>query len=44
MKKKIDIASVPELTTSVGLYGSLRQKEVGGPLCLGVFVAIMIAL
>ena len=44
MKKKIDIANVPELTTSVGLNGSLRQKEVGGPLCLGVFVAIMIAL
>ena len=44
MKKKIDIAAIPELNTSVGLNGSLRQKEVGGPLCLGVFVAIMIAL
>lgn len=44
MKKKIDIAAIPELDTSVGLNGSLRQKEVGGPLCLGLFVAIMIAL
>ena len=44
MKKKIDIANVPELTTSVGLNGSLRQKEVGGPLCLGVVIAIIIGL
>ena len=44
MKKKIDIASVPELQTSVGMHGSLKQKEVGGPVCLGVFFAIVIAL
>ena len=44
MKKKIDIAAIPELNTSVGMNGSLRQKEVGGPLCLGLFVAVMIAL
>ena len=36
MKKKIDIASIPELSTSVGMHGSMKQKEVGGPLCLGV--------
>ena len=35
MTKKIDIASIPELNTSVGMHGSLKQKEVGGPLCLG---------
>jgi hypothetical protein len=44
MKKKIDIASVPELRTSVGMHGSLKQKEVGGPVCLGVFFAIVLAL
>ena len=43
MKKKIDIAAVPELRTSVGMYGSLKQKEVGGPICLGVVVAILYA-
>ena len=44
MKKKIDIASVPELRTSVGMHGSLKQKEVGGPMCLGIAIAIMYAL
>lgn len=44
MKKKIDIANVPELTTSVGVHGSVKQKEVGGPLCLGVVVCIVMAL
>jgi hypothetical protein len=44
MTKKIDIASIPELNTSVGMHGSLKQKEVGGPLCLGVLVAILYAL
>lgn len=44
MKKKIDIAAIPELVTSVGMHGSVKQKEVGGPVCLGIAVAIMIAL
>lgn len=44
MKKKIDIAAIPELGTSVGMHGSVKQKEVKGPLCLGVVVAIVIAL
>jgi hypothetical protein len=43
MKKKIDIANVPELTTSVGMHGSVKQKEVGGPLCLGIVIAIAMA-
>jgi hypothetical protein len=43
MKKKIDIATVPELRTSVGMHGSLKQKEVGGPICLGIAVAILYA-
>jgi hypothetical protein len=44
MKKKIDIATVPELDTSVGMHGSVKQKEVGGPLCLIAVVAIVMAL
>ena len=44
MKKKIDITTVPELRTSVGMHGSLKQKEVGSALCLGVAVAILYAL
>lgn len=43
MKRKIDIAAVPELRTSVGMHGSLKQKEVGGPTCVGVLVAIISA-
>lgn len=44
MKKKIEIAAIPELGTSVGMHGSVKQKEVGGPLCLGLLVAVMYAL
>ena len=44
MKKKIDVTSVPQLRTSVGMHGSLKQKEVGGPVCLGIAIAIMYAL
>ena len=44
MKKKIDITAVPELQTSVGMHGSLKQKEVGGPWCLCVAVMILYAL
>ena len=42
--KKIDIASIPELGTSVGLHGSTKQKEVGGPLCLAGLIAVIMAL
>ncbi len=44
MTKKIEIATIPELGTSVGMHGSVKQKEVGGPLCLGLLVAFMYAL
>jgi len=43
MKKKIDIASVPELGTSVGLQGSIKQKEVGGPICLGIIISVILS-
>ena len=44
MKKKIDIAAIPELNTSIGMHGSVKQKEVAGPLCLGILVAVIIGL
>ena len=44
MKKKIDIAAIPELNTSVGMHGSIKQREVWGPLCLGIAVAVIIGL
>lgn len=44
MKKRIDIAAIPELGTSVGMHGSVKQKEVIGPMCLGIVIAIVIAL
>ncbi len=42
--KKIDITAVPELRTSVGMYGSLKQKEVGGPTCAGLLIALIWAI
>jgi hypothetical protein len=44
MTKKIEIADIPELTTSVGMHGSVKQKEVGGPLCFAFAVAVIMAL
>ncbi|HEX8449235.1 MAG TPA: hypothetical protein VF652_06550 [Allosphingosinicella sp.] len=39
--KKIDIASLPELKTSVGVHGSAKLKEIGGSTCAGIFVVIV---
>jgi hypothetical protein len=44
MTKKIAISNVPELTTSVGMHGSVKQKEVGGPVCFAIVVAFLMAL
>ena len=44
MTKKIEIANVPELTTSVGIHGSMRQKEVKGPVCFALVVAALLML
>ena len=40
MTKKIDIAAIPELGTSVGMHGSIKQKEVGGGWCLLITVVV----
>jgi hypothetical protein len=39
--KKVDIAKLPELNTSVGIHGSAKQKEVTGPICLGLIFGIL---
>lgn len=39
--KKIDISKLPELTTKVGIHGSVKQGEVGGAACGGIFVALV---
>jgi hypothetical protein len=41
--RKINIRAIPELETRVGMHGSSSQKEVGGPACLAVVVAIVYA-
>jgi hypothetical protein len=43
MKKTIDIAAIPELSTSVGMHGSTK-KEVVGPLCLAGAYALLMAI
>ncbi len=40
--RKLDIAVLPELKTSVGMHGSSKQKEVGGPLCAGAAIGLII--
>ena len=44
MTKKIEIANIPELTTSVGMHGSVKQKETTGPICFALVVAALMAL
>jgi hypothetical protein len=39
--KKIDIKKVPELATKVGIHGSVKQREVGGAGCGGIFLALV---
>ena len=38
--KKINIAKLPELPTSVGIHGSSKQREVGGASCIEVVVVL----
>ena len=44
MTRKIEITNIPELTTIVGMHGSVKQKEVQGPLCLAIAIAIVMAV
>ncbi|HEV2746348.1 MAG TPA: hypothetical protein VGW34_03500 [Allosphingosinicella sp.] len=42
--RKIDIAQIPELKTAIGIHGSVKQKEVGGPTCLGALIGLAILI
>jgi hypothetical protein len=42
--RKIEIGRIPDLATSVGVQGSVKQKEVGGPMCLGALIGIALVL
>ena len=44
MKKKIEIATIPELGTSVGLHGSMKQTEVAGVPCATIAAMLFLAL
>lgn len=39
--KKIETSRLPELATKVGIHGSVKQREVGGASCTGVFIAVV---
>ncbi|HEV2748363.1 MAG TPA: hypothetical protein VGW34_13825 [Allosphingosinicella sp.] len=41
-KVRLEVEELPELETSVGIAGSAKQQEVGGPACLGVIAGIML--
>ena len=36
------VEDLPELATAVALSGSVKQKEVGGGICLGVAIGIAV--
>jgi len=40
----IDIANIPELDTVIGMHGSVKQTEVGGPVCMGVLIGIALLI
>ena len=39
---RFDVDQLPELETSVGVAGSAKQQEVGGPVCIGFLVGVAI--
>ncbi len=39
---RFTVEELPELATEVALSGSVKQKEVGGAICLGVAAGIAI--
>ena len=47
MRRQIDISAIPELETSVGMHGSMKQAETigaAGPLIAALLVALIIGL
>ena len=45
MRRQIDISAIPELETSVGMHGSMKQAEViNGPLVAAAVCCVIIAI
>jgi hypothetical protein len=38
----INVDALPELDSMVGIHGSSKQQEVGGPICLGIIIGVAI--
>lgn len=38
----ITVEELPELETEVALAGSVKQQEVGGMICLGVAIGLVV--
>lgn len=36
------MAAIPQVRRPVGLYGTLRQTEVGGSICFGMVVTVAV--
>ena len=41
-KVRLEVEELPELDTIVGMAGSTKQQEVGGPVCVGIFAGVVI--
>lgn len=39
---RFDVDELPELDTNVGIAGTARQQEVGGPACIGFLAGLAI--
>lgn len=41
---RIEVEELPELETEVAVSGSVKQQEVGGMVCLGIAVGVVIGI
>ena len=43
-KVELTVEELPELETEVAISGSVKQQEVGGAVCIGVSVFVVMML
>lgn len=41
-KIRLEVEQLAELETEVGVSGSTKQQEIGGPICLGIIAGVVI--
>ena len=41
-KIRLEIEDLPELETEVAISGSVKQQEVGGGVCVGIVLGILV--